>query len=187
MGLPDARRTASAPRSTRPPAPSPPKITYVYRSSDPTKHGFDAYDPANPPSDVATTTTDQGRKVPFVVRVETGVMDRGIYSIAILADPPEPWQPWAPQPGWNGKVLWPFGGDCKPYHAQDPPVDPLGGLRLDQPGADTTDLGVDLVGGSIYGNGNATAALATRLRGRRQRATTSTAPSATAWSAPRRS
>jgi hypothetical protein len=137
----------------------PARVTYVYRSSDPTKHGFDPYDPAHPPTDVATTTTDQGKSVPFVVRVESGVMDRGIYSIALLADPKRPWEPWAPQPGWNGKVLWPFGGDCKPYHAQDPPVDPLGGMRLDQPGTDTFDAGVDEVGGSIYGNGNVVDAL----------------------------
>src|SRR4051794_14449694 len=147
----------------------PPKITYVYRSSDPTKHGFDAYDPAHPPTDVATTTTDQGRTVPFVVRVETGVMDRGIYAVALLDDPAKPWAPWAPQPGWNRKVLWPFGGDCKPYHAQDPPVDPLGGMRLDQPGSDTYDAGVDEVGGSIYGNGNAVGRAVEGLRGRRQR------------------
>jgi hypothetical protein len=127
-----------------------PKVTYVYRSSSPSGHGYDAYDPANPPADVATTKTDDGRTVPYVVRVETGVMDRAIYAVASLMDPA----------GWTGKVLWPFGGDCKPFHAQDPPVDPLGGLRLDQPGDSTLDLGVDLVAGSIYGNGNATAALA---------------------------
>ena len=136
-----------------------PKITYVYKSTSQSAHGYDAYDPANPPADVATTRTDDGRTVPFVVRVETGVMDRAIYSVASLMDPA----------GWTGKLLWPFGGDCKPFHAQDPPVDPLGGLRLDQPGDGTFDLGVDLVAGSIYGNGNATAALARGLGRRRQR------------------
>ena len=63
-------------------------------------------------------TTDAGRAVPYVVRVETGVMDRGAYAIATLVD------------GWTGKLLWPFGGDCRPWHAQDSPVDPLGGLAV---------------------------------------------------------
>ena len=38
----------------------PAKFTYVYKSTDPSKSGFQPYDPANPPSDVATTKTDNG-------------------------------------------------------------------------------------------------------------------------------
>ena len=51
----------------------------------------------SPPSDVATTTTDQGETVPFIVRVETGYQDRDQYKIAVLYDPSKPWAPWAPQ------------------------------------------------------------------------------------------
>jgi hypothetical protein len=136
-----------------------PRYRYVYRSTDPSKPGFQTYDPAHPPADVARTTTDQGRSVPFVVRVETGVEDRGIYTVAALYDPARPWKPWAPQTGWNGKVLWPFGGDCKPWHQQDAPVDPLG-INIDPPAVDGVDLGADEAIGSIFGNGNATVALA---------------------------
>src|SRR5436190_9945847 len=50
----------------------PPSYAYVYESTDPTKQGLQAYDPNNPPSDVAQTTTDQGVSVPFIVRIETG-------------------------------------------------------------------------------------------------------------------
>ena len=38
----------------------------IYKSTDPTKQGLQPYDPSNPPSDVANTTTDQGTTVPFV-------------------------------------------------------------------------------------------------------------------------
>ncbi|MEA2403587.1 MAG: hypothetical protein QOE08_234, partial [Thermoleophilaceae bacterium] len=53
----------------------PASYKYLYKSTDSSKSGFQPYDPANPPSDVATTTTDQGVTVPFVVRLETGYMD----------------------------------------------------------------------------------------------------------------
>ena len=124
---------------------APTTYKLVYKPDRPYLNGFADYDPANPPSDVAMTTTDQGRKVPFIVRVETGVMDRGVYSVAKLQDT------------WNGKVLWPFGGDCKPWHVQDTPVDPLGIYPLDPPAP--FDTGVDEGLGSIFGNGNAVTAL----------------------------
>ena len=38
-----------------------------------------------------------------------GVIDRGIYRIAVLYDPAQPdYAPWAPQPGFNGKALMTF-------------------------------------------------------------------------------
>ena len=37
--------------------------------------------------DVAKTTTSEGRTVNFIVRVETGTMNRGIYQNAVLHDP----------------------------------------------------------------------------------------------------
>lgn len=82
------------------------------------------YDPENPPTDVSTTTTDQGKTVPFVIRVETGVIDRGIYKIAALWDPANPViEPWTPRDGYNGKVLMTFGGDCTPRHSQGQPIE----------------------------------------------------------------
>ena len=91
---------------------------YHYRSTDPLASGLQPYDPANPPSDVATTTTDQGVTVPYIVRNERGTIDRGIYDIALLYDPSKPWTPTDPQSGWNGKVVYPFGGSCGPFHVQ---------------------------------------------------------------------
>ena len=52
----------------------------------PTGGAFAPYDPANPPSDVAMTTTDQGRTVPYIFRQETGTQNRGIYRIAVLTE-----------------------------------------------------------------------------------------------------
>ena len=139
---------------------APTRIDYVYKSTRPGgTGGFGAYDPAAPPSDVATTTTDDGREVPFIVRVETGVMDRAIYKVAVLSDPARSWSPWAPQPGWTGKVLWPFGGDCKPFHRQDTPVDPVP-YTIDPDTGGAVNPGADEALGGIFGNGNAPAALA---------------------------
>jgi hypothetical protein len=84
-----------------------PLVTWSYFNVV-TQH-FADYDPASPPPAplVGTTTTDQGRTVPFVVRVERGVMDRGLYTIAVLRD------------GWNHKLGSPFGGSCNPRHQQE--------------------------------------------------------------------
>jgi hypothetical protein len=59
------------------------------------------------------------------VRRETGVIDRGWYAIAVLFDPAQPWEPWAPQRGWNGKIVWPFGGGSTADHYQNNPPNVL--------------------------------------------------------------
>jgi len=61
------------------------------------------------PADMATTTTDNGRTVDYIVRVERGTMARGIYDIVVLFDPTKPWTGTAPQAQWNGKVFYSFG------------------------------------------------------------------------------
>ncbi len=57
-------------------------------------------DPKNPPAGVATTTTSEGKTVPYIVRVESGVINRAIYRIAML------------EGGWNHRILYSFGGGC---------------------------------------------------------------------------
>lgn len=61
------------------------------------------------PADLATTKTDAGLTVPYIVRVERGTMNRGIYDIAVLVDPAKPWTAVAPQAQWNGKIQYNFG------------------------------------------------------------------------------
>src|SRR6202030_4760875 len=65
------------------------------------------------PSDVAWTTTTTGEHVPYVVRVETGTINRAIYQFAVLHDPTtgDP-SPTAPPKSWNGRLLYSFGGGC---------------------------------------------------------------------------
>lgn len=75
----------------------------------------------NRPDDVKMITTSQGKKVPFIVRVEIGTRNRAIYSTAILANPfdtssiPNPWNR---TNGWNGRLVYVFGGGCGPGHHQ---------------------------------------------------------------------
>ena len=92
----------------------PPIVSFDYM--DATTHKFQAYDPASPPasSSIASTTTDQGATVPYIVRSEHGAMDRGLYDVSVLADPSAGWAPWTSQPGWNHKVLYQFGGGTAP-------------------------------------------------------------------------
>ncbi|HYX66586.1 MAG TPA: DUF6351 family protein [Burkholderiales bacterium] len=71
---------------------------------------FQPYNPATTnPDDVADTTTANGVTMKYIVRVERGTLNRGIYDIAVLFDPTQPWTALAPQPQWNGKVLYTFG------------------------------------------------------------------------------
>ena len=70
---------------------------------------FKPYTPGTTPADLATTTTTDGRTVPYIVRVERGTINRGIYDIAVLFDPTKPWTALAPQAQWNGKVVYSFG------------------------------------------------------------------------------
>ncbi|MFT4187127.1 MAG: DUF6351 family protein [Aeromicrobium sp.] len=93
-----------------------PQITWQYKSTDPSKDGLQEYDPADPPGDVATTTTDEGVTIPFVVRVETGYQDRDQYRIAMLWQPDREWDRWSPQEQWNGKIFIPHGGNCGVAH-----------------------------------------------------------------------
>ena len=72
---------------------------------------FQPYVPGTTSPDlVASTTTSTGLTLPYIVRVERGTLNRGIYDIAVLFDPTKPaWTPTAPQPQWNGKLLYTFG------------------------------------------------------------------------------
>ena len=104
--------------------------SYVYR--DAATQTFKAYDPAAPPpaAAIATTTTDQGTTVPYIVRLEKGAMDRGLYDVAVLDNPSAGWAPWASQPGWNHKVLYQFGGGTAPWHTNGAPQNDLVDLAL---------------------------------------------------------
>ena len=59
------------------------------------------------PADVGTTTTLDGRTVPFIVRVESLTINRSIVRIAVLDDPKAA-NVWNPA-GWNGRIVLRFG------------------------------------------------------------------------------
>ena len=112
----------------------PATYDFLYRSTDPTKPGLQPYDPADPPSDVATTTTDQGVEVPFIVRREQGFQDRDRYTIQTLFQPGKPWQAWAPQRQWNHKLVITHGGGCGASYAPGtPPTADYSGTLEDVP------------------------------------------------------
>jgi hypothetical protein len=65
-----------------------------------------------PAASVASTTTTNGVTVPYIVRVERGTINRGIYDIAVLFDPAKPWTANSPQPQWNGKLSYTYGASA---------------------------------------------------------------------------
>ena len=87
-------------------------VTYSYQYKSSVTGQFTAYDPGSPPSDVASTTTDNGQTVPYIVRVETGYQDRDQYQIATLFQPERPWTAWDPQPQFDHKLLITHGASC---------------------------------------------------------------------------
>ena len=98
LGLPDPTAGMGPTATTVPTNPAPPANAC-----------FKPYTAGSTPGDLATTTTDAGVTVPYIVRVERGTMNRGIYDIAVLHNPAQPWNALQPQAAWNGKVVFNFG------------------------------------------------------------------------------
>lgn len=89
------------------------RVDYFYRTTEDTYQAWPA-DAATYPEDLATTTTTEGVEVPFIVRMETGTANRGIYQHTTLHDPLTESEPSPAQrgQGWNGKVVYTLGGGC---------------------------------------------------------------------------
>lgn len=78
---------------------------------------YKAFDPRGAkPADVATTTTIDGKTVPFIVRVESGVINRSVYRLAVLDDPST--EGFSASEGWNGRLGVTFGGGCGTQYNQ---------------------------------------------------------------------
>ncbi|HEX3705539.1 MAG TPA: DUF6351 family protein, partial [Mycobacteriales bacterium] len=77
-------------------------------------NAFQSYNPSAPPPAplIAMTTTRNGVTVPFIVRVETGYIDRDQYQIATLWQLGKSWQPWAPQPQDIQRLVITHGASC---------------------------------------------------------------------------
>ena len=115
--------------ATDPQCDAPTRYSYMYMPTN-AALGFQPYDPAKPPAGIASTTTDQGKRVPYVVRVEEGTQDRGIYEVAVLFNPKRPWTAWTPQRAWNHKLVYEFGPSCGTVHSQSDPENVLGDMAL---------------------------------------------------------
>ncbi|MEX0964574.1 MAG: DUF6351 family protein [Pseudohongiellaceae bacterium] len=95
------------------------RVDYVYHSTD-TDAGFKALSNlSSKPQDMAITETNEGIEVPYIVRIETGTINRAIYQIAILHDPSSnvP-SALSPSAQWNGRLIYTFGGGCEAGYFQ---------------------------------------------------------------------
>ncbi len=83
------------------------RVQYVYRT---TGGQFKSLpQPFSSLPDLANTSTG----VPYIVRLETGTINRAIYQTAILHNPNDAAaSPFAPPAGWNKRLVFPLGGGC---------------------------------------------------------------------------
>ncbi|HEU5265591.1 MAG TPA: DUF6351 family protein, partial [Jatrophihabitans sp.] len=99
--------------ATPPLCSAPTVISYEYRTTAGTFAPL--ADPAARPADLATAVV-AGRTVPYIVRLETGTIDRAVYQIAALYDGAKP-SPLHPDTSWNDRLVYTFGGGCNGgYH-----------------------------------------------------------------------
>ena len=90
-----------------------PRVDYVY-FSDPQQR-FKPLDSINQlPDDIATTETTTGLTVPFIVRLETRTINRGVYQSTVLHDPTREQQPtpFSPPRAWNKRLIAIHGFGC---------------------------------------------------------------------------
>jgi hypothetical protein len=92
---------------------APMQVQYRYRT---TGGGFAVLaDPTELPANVAEVTVGD-RTIPYVVRLERGVINRGLYEVAALYDGEAP-SPFRSEAGRNGALVMTFGGGCNVgYH-----------------------------------------------------------------------
>lgn len=139
------------------------RVDYFYRSSaalqaasSPSegrdRNPFKRFREADPrPLDLALTTTLGGKQVPYIVRREMGTINRAVYAIAFLHEPGTPLpDPWTTDAWWNGRLLYSFGGGCRPGYHQGSTI---GGLD-----AEREYLGDLMLGDYALGKGYAIAA-----------------------------
>ncbi|AQV96630.1 hypothetical protein BJN34_22455 [Cupriavidus necator] len=100
---------------------APTAVSYIYMPA-----GGKAYKPllstSTLPADMSQTTTSDGKTVNYIVRVETGTVNRAIYQYAVLFDPTTEGSPTpvAQHKGWNGKLVYVYGGSAASgYHQGD--------------------------------------------------------------------
>lgn len=110
-----------------------PTYTLLYRSTNPLVAELQPYDPDDPPADLATTRSDNGTQVPFVVLREDGYVDRDRYTFLTLFQPGRAWTRWRAQAQFNHKLLITHGGGCgASYTPGTPPLADYSGTIPEQ-------------------------------------------------------
>ena len=108
---------AGLPVLTAPPAQDanchfPTRIDYLYRTNaTPAAWAIWPAGATSYPANVGTTTSGQR----FIVRLQTGTVNRAVYQIAMLHDPiaqptPPSWS--SASASWNKRLIYTFGGGC---------------------------------------------------------------------------
>ena len=100
--------------ATPPLCDAPSKVTFRYIDTAGAYHVL--ADPTALPADIGTATMPAGTKVPFVLRTETGVINRGIYELTAL-DPAPGTGSWDSS-DWNRRLVYRFGGGCGSSYSQ---------------------------------------------------------------------
>lgn len=93
----------------------PTRIDYVYWSAtDEIFKPLNRFLTTNDPEDIAEIVNFKGESIPYIVRVETGTVNRAIYEIAMLHDSVNgELDPWNSSKDWNGKLVYTHGGGCR--------------------------------------------------------------------------
>lgn len=99
------------------------RVDYVYWSeADKAFHTLPESAEVTLPEDLALINVAGKGELPYIVRVETGTVNRAIYEIAMLHNPLEGTtflDPWNRSPSWNEKLVYTHGGGCRSgWHQQ---------------------------------------------------------------------
>ena len=88
------------------------RVDYYYRST--AGGSLKPLSMSSTPPDLARTTTLDGATVPYVVRIETGTINRAIYQLSMLHNPASEQgpDPWVRPVGWNRRLIYTHGGGC---------------------------------------------------------------------------
>lgn len=96
-----------------------PRVVWHYQSADGSLRELPA--DRSIPADVATATVGD-RTVPVVVRTEVRTIDRGVAWVSVL-DPSPSTEAWdGVSDGWNGDLVYRFGGGCGTSYSQGAPL-----------------------------------------------------------------
>ncbi|HEV8147091.1 MAG TPA: DUF6351 family protein [Bryobacteraceae bacterium] len=100
------------------------KVEYFYKPTEGAFKPYPEYANRIIPRDMAKTTTSEGKTVDYIVRVESGTINRSIYRIAILDGFDHGMhgdlgiRVWRPSEVWNHRIIYSFGGGCGTQYNQ---------------------------------------------------------------------